>query len=492
MPAGAILIVRRIVASESLSLAARPAGAAFEAATRTQVDRCLAVAARPIEGSVDPAAEAVLFADEAELLAVLALDLRRGRWRSAWYWREALRALELPPVAGGSVGAVWAARPRAVPGALELLARWRTLDQVDAVLPEADARAVTVSIAREVGLPWAAVESLASANLGEEPFVIDESTGRSVRTPAGESPRFGQSLLPAVGDTLGGAAARLSALQVLRCVASASLAARGRRRSDLEWRTMLRLAAEGAGRPTTGVPSEFDRSDSEHDRGSPRGGAQSSAARGERDYRRLGGEARPPVAGSRPARAAARGVSGAPSNPSRVTSLEHDSVALPPPADSIWHSTALGGVLYLFNVWPLECEQSVEDDEPIGPAALVELLARHALRSNDDALADDPLWGLLAELDGRRTDRPIAPSTVRAQTQRVDHRVARLAEDVAAGDPDALADELRCRARFHCGRTHLDVIFPIDSISVAVRCAGLDRDPGWLSELQRVITFRFQ
>ncbi len=57
---------------------------------------------------------------------------------------------------------------------------------------------------------------------------------------------------------------------------------------------------------------------------------------------------------------------------------------------------------------------------------------------------------------------------------------------------DQLAAALLQRgARVTYDRTHVDVAFPLGAASVAVRRAGLDRDPGWVPELARVVTFRF-
>jgi hypothetical protein len=50
---------------------------------------------------------------------------------------------------------------------------------------------------------------------------------------------------------------------------------------------------------------------------------------------------------------------------------------------------------------------------------------------------------------------------------------------------------LQRRARIVHDRTHVDVAFPLAEASVPVRRAGLDRDPGWVPEFARVVTFQF-
>jgi hypothetical protein len=48
------------------------------------------------------------------------------------------------------------------------------------------------------------------------------------------------------------------------------------------------------------------------------------------------------------------------------------------------------------------------------------------------------------------------------------------------------------RARVVTTDTHLDVIFRLDELAIAVRLAGLDRNPGWVPAAGRYITFYFE
>jgi hypothetical protein len=54
-----------------------------------------------------------------------------------------------------------------------------------------------------------------------------------------------------------------------------------------------------------------------------------------------------------------------------------------------------------------------------------------------------------------------------------------------------LADMLRVPGRLVVGRTHVDLFMRLDSIDLAARAAGLDRDPGWVPELGRVVLLHF-
>jgi hypothetical protein len=56
-----------------------------------------------------------------------------------------------------------------------------------------------------------------------------------------------------------------------------------------------------------------------------------------------------------------------------------------------------------------------------------------------------------------------------------------------------LGERLLCyAARVYLSSAHLDVVLRLSDVSVALRRAGLDRDPGWLPELGRVVLFHFE
>ena len=62
-----------------------------------------------------------------------------------------------------------------------------------------------------------------------------------------------------------------------------------------------------------------------------------------------------------------------------------------------------------------------------------------------------------------------------------------------ATDPSGLAETLLCYpARLHCTTSHLDVVLLLETVSLPLRYAGLDQDPGWMPSLGRVILFHFE
>jgi hypothetical protein len=65
-----------------------------------------------------------------------------------------------------------------------------------------------------------------------------------------------------------------------------------------------------------------------------------------------------------------------------------------------------------------------------------------------------------------------------------------LGTDAAETRPEH--DLLRRGGRLYVTRTHVDVMMRLDSVSLPVRFAGLDRNPGWLTAFGRVISFHFE
>lgn len=51
---------------------------------------------------------------------------------------------------------------------------------------------------------------------------------------------------------------------------------------------------------------------------------------------------------------------------------------------------------------------------------------------------------------------------------------------------------LRYPARVYVSSAHVDIVMSLRDVSLALRVAGLDRDPGWLPEFGRVVSFHFE
>ena len=137
VPPSAVLIVRHMADPLPWRLdpqhLGNPVDAAWERAARDRIQGYYRAAGRPRLGAVADDAEAVLFADEAELLACLARDAVSGKLRERWWWRSLLARLS-----GSSTPAtILAQRAAALPGALALLAQEnRAADIVRALTAE--------------------------------------------------------------------------------------------------------------------------------------------------------------------------------------------------------------------------------------------------------------------------------------------------------------------------------------------------------------------
>jgi hypothetical protein len=148
-------------------------------------------------------------------------------------------------------------------------------------------------------------------------------------------------------------------------------------------------------------------------------------------------------------------------------------------------STGLGGVWYLINM--LDALQLFGDDDGLNPWRLLATLARRLL--GEGASGPDRLWDALAALAG--VDGEAEPAG-RYEQWLAQHEPG-IHEWLQGhlSDPGLFPALLAVPATFHRSRTHIDVFFSIEQINLELRCAGLDRNPGWLAPLGRVISFYF-
>ena len=159
LPPAAILIVRR--AEVAAQLRPWPTGAdrPWELACRDALSAAARAAARPDRGRLPDGAAAVLFRDEAELLACLALDLAGGVAARRWWWRFVR--------VRSSVAQQLAERPAAVPAAIAELCSWQRIERVAAALGDGGAAAVLRVVADVYGAP--AVAAVADVPVAEAP-----------------------------------------------------------------------------------------------------------------------------------------------------------------------------------------------------------------------------------------------------------------------------------------------------------------------------------
>lgn len=522
-PPRQVLIVRRLDDPLPGALGRAKDFARWEMATSQRLAALSASAVRPARrGAADATgAEAVIFADEAEMYACL-LERLAGRALPVWWARALLR--QVPPPA--SVATVLPRRPDLVPAICEaLLTRGSAVKVLSGLgQTEVDTLCSLLGAAPLPSFPAVRPEPATSPSRGmavgtkpadeEDHSAIDpaDPEAREIAGTPWEGP-VQPGLLSALA-ALPEPAARLLAVAWLR-----------RRRpmlagSRLSRTVVAMLAARKRRLPLADQPRQKNE-----------GRASSAPARSESDD----GGVPPDSAEQRvepdnmPAKPAAKNadavdlpeagdipeagpITETPQTPPRLLEDEApaaDASAEDKPADSPTRptfpetgvATALGGVFFLVNLYDGLIAQrapalqrvlweAVQDDEV--PWAAVERLARAIL--NPQTAGDDGIWRLLASLDGRPPDKALWPGPA--------DRVAAAAACTwmvragwgESGPPadEVPADLMRIPARVFVTSMHLDVLFAPDAVCLPARRAGLDFDPGWQPRFGRVITFHFR
>jgi hypothetical protein len=184
LPPSALLCVRRVVDPLPGALPldthdARPPPE-WERAFVATLEDALRAAARPAREAVPAGAEAVLFADRAELLACLARDAADGIAWMRWWWRG-MRAAAAP--GDDPVAAAFLAEPEHVPAALDLLAERGEAARVVSALPEHVAVELAVRVAAVHG-----AEELRAALAGLPPRGSPPSERGGSRSPPPRPP----------------------------------------------------------------------------------------------------------------------------------------------------------------------------------------------------------------------------------------------------------------------------------------------------------------
>ncbi len=151
----------------------------WEEALSAELDAMARRAARPARGPVGAAAEAVLFADRAELLACLARDALRGELAARWWWKSLLPRVD----AEHALLEAWLAAPEHVPGALHLLTNLNEATAFVRALTTEARRALAQRVGERFGAPaLIAVMGISQRNASDP----DRSTHAAPALPAEE------------------------------------------------------------------------------------------------------------------------------------------------------------------------------------------------------------------------------------------------------------------------------------------------------------------
>jgi hypothetical protein len=567
LPPAAVLVVRRL--SDPLPRAlfvGEPwqAAATWGEAARAALGRQWQSAGRPARGPIGSDATAVWFADPAEWLACLSLDLKRGHAADRWWWRSWLK--HGPATTG--LATLWTTEARWLPAALALLAE-RPGDEAAEVV-EALAEPETVAVRRGLvqahRLPPALAESpldrerlhdavsylapilparRAPAELLALALLVHHAPARArdrQLVTARQEPGPGPADDPSAGV---GAAMTAPPITELRTAPSTD-----QPRSPNAAQTPPH-AEPGA----TGAAARREQSQLPVDEAGGSGSAPSwqdglGAHSGWVPAPPSAPETRPgteePPAPDMDGRADTPAAEHAPSTP-RGDEMRAVENASRPALDEAGVETGLGGIWYLVNLMLALGLLDDEGAEPIDAWKLLHDLSAALLQGEPP----DPVWAILDDLRGPHRPgcpHPPAPSPTYHGPLRGAHhpyhgappfgrprgigcadvprsprpyrgrggdhrRVAwcspppRTGEGLGVGDTSGAARAwlaaagfedheipglLGHTARLFVTRTHVDLTFRLEQIDLKARLAGLDRDPGWVPSLGRVISFHFR
>jgi len=154
--------------------------------------------------------------------------------------------------------------------------------------------------------------------------------------------------------------------------------------------------------------------------------------------------------------------------------------------------TKFGGIFYLLNA-ALALKLYADFTSPRGSNLRISPWDWLALIGRDwfgREFVRDPVWKLLAGLAGRERRRLRRPRWLKSQIESLLARLAlALGEEHSADIP---AFVCRHPAEIAATASRVDVHLALSDLALALRIAGLDRDPGWIPAAGRSIAFHFE
>jgi hypothetical protein len=432
LPAGAVLIVRRLHGLAPLSAQSQILPSDWTAHLRDQMRTLYTTAVRPALGPVAANANSVLFTDAAEMLACLTRDVLAGRAWQHWYWQQILRGV--PQAPGPALTVLWSTQASVVPESMAIR-RLEALAGI-ALLSTTEVNTVTHALHASFDLPSLVLTTrILALPLEASAAAFDSSLASEPRDASPIVPPW-QPWLPAstlptltpqahyllgLALTLHHAPAFARSTRFAEQAAawlSAELTALTHKRDQLLTRQPEPIHTTELSSSTQELPHL------------PSAVLDSTTL---------------PIAPAMPGNVLdSTTLSTAPAMPGNVLDSTTLSIApavpmepveaitsAPPvanqPASAPTHEvlfgvpqgppsdglpTELGGVLYLINLltW-LDLLGCWDDDgtlaEHVGGWGIIEALARGLLGATHDRYVDDPLWSVLAHLDKREPDIPV-------------------------------------------------------------------------------------
>ena len=513
LPDAAILCLRRVQLRASLGQALQ-GRAARQASVQAQAQAAWMSAARPALGPASAASAAVWFADEAELLACLASDLLHGSAQT-WWWA----ALLGPVVDADALQRRWLAQAASAAAALRQLGARGLAAAVLQSWPPAFCAQLAAQLAGCYGVPgWPPAPWVGPAASGQDrqgrpgsgpapgrmtgpagwQTLLQQCPGLN-RLPLPQQQLWALATLLAQAPALAsqpGVSAQLQAALAIDAVqaggpAGRSMPARnrnGKRAIGIDAAWPAAAATSAAAEPAQGdepalaIPAQGAGPAGTRPQARPKAAAASAPAL--TPAAPSGGHDAPPgpAAGDPAASPATPDLPAlAPEPPTATAAARHGLArSARSPHAGLLYGLRLAMQLGLY----ADFTQPRQPGISLPPADWLALLG---LRLFGPAFQQDPLWPLLAAWAGRAPGDAPAQGFVPAHGQALPAWLDAQARDCQHLARQALPRR-RSALRWLCqqpGRwvlssSRLDAYFDLAAHPLAIRQAGLDRDPGWL------------
>lgn len=421
-PRSAIVCLRRVrtTVDEGLLHTASMQGSrdGWKRQIRTSLSQVARHAYRPARDVVPTSADAVWFADQAELLACLGRDWATHRLGTVWWWHSLFPRADFSTL----TVAQWKDKPQWIPAVLHRLAETREVVSVIQRLSENDCRSLCSALTVTFGLTHLSAVLQTSANavlsepelrlLGtESPLAIAESLTPRHDQTSERMPWFA-SVPEAADETMPVEARAFLIIGLLLHRSPQTVRSTSFSRSLQHWRMSAGQKAAFTDRAATPAPRATPQ---EPISKSPRQAISSVRAPADRpaiqwQFSELPSEERPAVRQPPPIAGVEKHSKFLEAEPSalvdkpRASDKPTDNLAADAPLviESAW-----GGLLYLINV-ALHLELYADFSHPLRPGLDLPIWRFLTLIGEElagETLRQDPLWSGLAELCGP-TDQP--------------------------------------------------------------------------------------
>jgi hypothetical protein len=546
MPEQAVLCIRKLQdplpGGLDLRSSATLRPAAWEAAMRSAVGHAFHRAVRPALGPVPANADAVLFADRAELLACAARDALGGALAIQWWWTHLLGERSV-----AAVVREWTRAPAYVPAAVEMLTARGEVAAFARHIAAGEAVRLVETVLRAHSLPALAFDVVnaltASFSLRPTKMTEQQPPSPDVLKPRAEilatapwrsiAPDLAPAMLNVEQQSLIAIALVLRrapalarserfAREVVVWIESARwsdvpaephtaereapTAMPKLRAAELRQPAETLPAASGnvtrkdiAPKPHPPTPSPISQSPAPG-----RGGATAQNTREQGD----GGSPTPggdrvgdgrEVLGVR-LRSETGPIFETPSETASPEPQESSPIATEPqPIDpDIAIDSDFAGVFFLLNV-AIDLGLYSDFTSPVQRGISLDVWDFLALTGAALAaiagLEDDPIGPLLATLANRKEGEPpgtgFVPPDDLSMSEWLDVTVSRIRDRLALAGIEDPPRVVRRYGRITTTPAHLDVYFSLAAHPIEIRLAGLDRNPGWIPAAGRHVAFHF-